>query len=70
VDQQPRSVAARMAGDAAGQDLLSQADELDLAENPLGSTEQGALDELEQRALGASQSPEDQTLDTTSTAVA
>jgi DNA recombination protein RmuC len=70
VDQQPRSVAARMAGETAAEDLPSQADDLDLAENPLDPKALGSLDELEQRALGASESPEDLTLDTTSTAVA
>jgi DNA recombination protein RmuC len=70
VDQQPRSVAARMAGDAEVQSALSQADELDLAASALGSTEPGSLDELEQRAFGATDPPPGVTLDTTSTAVA
>ena len=62
VDLQPRSLAARpSAGDAP-----SQPDELDLAAIPLDSATPGSLDELEQRALGASEPPQD----TTATAVA
>jgi DNA recombination protein RmuC len=70
VDQNPRSVAARMADEIAGQNMLGGADELDLAANPLDSPTLGSLDGLEQRALEASQPPPDLTLDTTSPAVA
>jgi DNA recombination protein RmuC len=70
VDQNPRSVAARMADEIAGQNMLGGADELDLAAHPLDSPTLGSLDGLEQRALEASQPPPDLTLDTTSPAVA
>jgi DNA recombination protein RmuC len=70
VDQNPRSVAARIADEIAGQNMLGGADELDLAANPLDSPTLGSLDGLEQRALEASQPPPDLTLDTTSPAVA
>ncbi len=81
VDQQPRSLAARN----PGQNAPSQADELALTSTPLDSTPLDSaaqdwtaldatppdgLDGLEQRALGARESLQDLTLDTTSTAVA
>jgi DNA recombination protein RmuC len=62
VDQQPRSLAARPpAGDAP-----SQPDEFDLAAIRPDSATLGSLDELERRALGAGEPPQD----TTATAVA
>jgi DNA recombination protein RmuC len=70
VDQQPRSVATRAAGDTAGRNPGSQDDELDIAASPRDSTALGSLDGLEQRALGATEPPADLTLDTTSPAVA
>jgi DNA recombination protein RmuC len=70
VDQQPRSVATRVAGDTPGRIPGSHADEFDLAASPAESTSVGSLDALEQRALGATEPPADLTPDTTSTAVA
>jgi DNA recombination protein RmuC len=70
VDQQPRSVASRTSGEAAGRIALSPADELDLAASPLDSSVLGSLDGREQGVLGATEPPADLTRDTTSTAVA